>query len=379
MATLTAAQVAAMTPQQMAAYISAMQSAQGAKPGLTSLGSASGVGNAQLSGVLDATNGSHLSTTQQLALAGPTFGASLAYNPVKNALSSFWGGGESTQNMQGDEDSSLLSKLGSDSLAASLQNSWANRPAEANYKGQTDSSEPSDFVGYDSSGKWVNNEFAASRNESDLQAPDVAGADANYSLLGDSYANASAAQKAAFQQQMLNDGNWNESKGMLEFGDPSKAQSTWTDTLAEDPSKLSSPSYSLNSSSTSPGTNGSSPSGPSGLNNNLFPNPSQTQAFLGQFKLPAPFQAIANGAPLSSLNAQTALGYPTGTNLGLWPSDGSNLPLLVNPIVSTSPTMAMQKLALLGGSAPDENPAEIKPIPLDNLIAQQRINKTPLE
>lgn len=398
MATLTAAQVAAMTPQQMASYIAMLQSAQqtpspNGLSGYQGIASQGGFANAQLGGTISALQGNNLTGPQQVALAPMTGGASLLYNPIKG----LFGGGESTQNMQGDEDNSLISSLqgqgtAGSTLASQLQSGWANRPSEANYKGQTDASEPSDFVGYDSSGKWVNNEFADSRNESDLQVPDVAGADANYSTLGTSYANATQAQQSAFQQQMLNDGNWNESKGMLEYKDPSQATSAWQSVLAEDPSKLTTPDYAINPNSTSPGANGSSPSG---LDNNLLPNPSQTQNFLGQFKLPGPFQAIADGSKQPwDINAQSTFGYPTGTNLNLWPSDGSNLPLTPYASVNTSPVTAVASpvtqataqgtallKSLLGGSSSGTNTASNaspQSAPLDNLIAMQRMNQVQL-
>lgn len=299
---------------------------------------------------------------------------------------------ETTQELQADQDKNLLNQLGTaDPVSAQLQSSWANRPSEDNYKGQTDTSQPADFVGYDSSGKWVNNGFASSRNESDLQVPDVAGADANYSTLGDSYANSTNAQKESFQQQMLDNGDWNESKGMLEFKDPSAAQSTWQSTLAEDPSKLTSAQYNINPTSSSPGTNGAPGSG---LNNNLMPTPGQAENFLSQFKLPGPFQAIANGSLQPwQINAQQTFGYAPGTNLGLWPSDGSNLPLTPyanggqSPVTATaSPvtpagTPAINRSALsslLGsgsGNGTTPQPQEPQALPLDNLIAMQRINQ----
>ena len=122
-------------------------------------------GYQQAKGALDVLKNKRMSPISQAALAVPTGGASVLYNPVRK----FFGG-------DGDKYKTESRRLGGlqkggvyipDNLMAEMPKkgrsfeSMMNRNVDENY------------VGYDNDGRWTNNKFNMSRNVDDLRAEDI--------------------------------------------------------------------------------------------------------------------------------------------------------------------------------------------------------------
>lgn len=160
-------------------------------------------------------------------------------NPIGNALGlgsvgdAIFGDQPTTQQRQQNDDSALMNDPNQTAyqsyLKAQQPNGGVNGSGGPNNLGALDPSVAADFVGQNSQGQWVNNKFAQSRNEADLTPKDVEGADANFSLLGNSYLqNASQAQREEYQQALLDKGLWDEHQGQLSITDPTQAQQIWS-------------------------------------------------------------------------------------------------------------------------------------------------------
>ena len=142
----------------------------GANPLLSSAGYAAGAytGMKQGQGLLEAAKGDKMGWQEQAALALPTFGLSLLYNPARD----YFGFGNKHHWKDEKNDLNDLAKKGvyvPENLIASMPNKAQG--AHAGFR--TDQGLAADYIGRDQQGNWVNNKFAQSRNVADLRPEDI--------------------------------------------------------------------------------------------------------------------------------------------------------------------------------------------------------------
>lgn len=146
-------------------------------------------------------------------------------------------GRRSTLEVQRDDQNDLLNDPHQTDFQAYLKaqqpNGGINGSGGANSLGKVDADQDPNFVGYNSKNQWVNNKFATSRDESDLQAQDTEGADANFQILGNQYLDgASQSQREEYQKDLLNKGLWSEHQGQLTITDPDQAKQIWQSVIS---------------------------------------------------------------------------------------------------------------------------------------------------
>lgn len=145
----------------------------GVSPLMGAAGLAAGAytGYQSLQGIKNIASGEDMDWQQQAALALPTFGLSLAYNPVKKLLDK-------------DEWKREKNRLGElqEQGVFIPEGVFASMPTKGRkLKSLINKDVAPDFVGQAPSGEWVNNKFAHSRSESDLTATDIV----NYSAFAE--------------------------------------------------------------------------------------------------------------------------------------------------------------------------------------------------
>lgn len=123
-------------------------------------------GYLQGQGLWDAAKGKDMSGLSQAALALPTFGASLLYNPIKDAL------GFGDQDKWQTEGNRLKDLAGQgvyvpDNLIAGMPTGGRGKDELVNQN------YGADFVGRDDQGNWVNNLFANDRDVKNLRPEDI--------------------------------------------------------------------------------------------------------------------------------------------------------------------------------------------------------------
>lgn len=205
--------------------------ATGATPGAFGLGGISGAGLAaaplaaatayySATGVKDALKGKDLSFPQQAALALPTFGLSLAYNPIKGLF----------DKDEWKREKNSLNKLKDDGVFIP-DNLLEGMPTKGRkLSSLVEKDLPPDFVGTTPDGRWVNNKFANSRNVADLQPTDIV----NYSAFAEhdpQWFNKPMEERLALAEQALAANAVTEGKGTIKvdfskLGTPTQAPST---------------------------------------------------------------------------------------------------------------------------------------------------------
>lgn len=168
-------------------------------------------GYQQATGAADFLQGNSLKTPQKVALALPTFGTSLFSDQIQDT---FGLGGKDEFKTEQNRLNKLKEAgvLGADYPVLELQQGRSKEEL-------TRQDLPPDFVGFDPNGQWVNNKFAQSRNEKDLQGTDIQGFATFFENLGKEYADAPLQTKINIAQEALNRGLVNESTGTLNVKD----------------------------------------------------------------------------------------------------------------------------------------------------------------
>lgn len=177
----------------------------------TAAGIAAGAytGFEQGKGLWDAAKGKDISGIGQAALALPTFGASLLWNPIKDKLGF---GDQDKWQTEGNRLKDLADKG-----AYIPQNLIDSMPTGGrSFDSMQVTSLPADFIGRDSSGNWVNNKFNQSRDVADLRGEDIV----NYSALAEKdpdWFNKPLDQRIAFANQLLQNGAVTEHHGTIDI------------------------------------------------------------------------------------------------------------------------------------------------------------------
>lgn len=165
-------------------------------------------GKLQYEGLKDVSQGNKMGLKEQVALALPTFGTSFLYNPAKKLWDKDEWRGEQNRRQKLAE----AGIAGWDQLNANTQRIGAGRSIaeliNPNYA--------KDFQGMTKDAGFVNNKFAASRNEGDLRPEDIWG----YSAFGEKFGNDwlgkfSEAQRKGIAQAALDAGAVKEGKGTV--------------------------------------------------------------------------------------------------------------------------------------------------------------------
>ena len=177
-------------------YNAFQQGGKGARTGATELGAGIGM---YLGGPLG-------------GAAGAVAGNALGYLGKKAGLFH-----KSTKDMQKERDQALL-ETDNPTFKAFIEQLHADADKNPQYhNGQVVASQPADFVGVDPTGGWVNNKFAASRNESDLTAKDIWGTDAFFEKYGNDWLGGfTPGQRESIAQQALDAGAVREHHGMID-------------------------------------------------------------------------------------------------------------------------------------------------------------------
>lgn len=146
------------------------------------------------------------------ALAGAAIGNGVGYLGKK-----FGAFHKSTKSRQQDRDLALL-ETDNPTFKSFIEQLHADADKNPQYhNGKVVASQPADFVGVDPTGGWVNNKFAASRNESDLTAKDIWGTDAFFEKYGNDWLGGfTPGQRESIAQQALDAGAVREHHGMVD-------------------------------------------------------------------------------------------------------------------------------------------------------------------
>lgn len=141
----------------------------GSSPFLTAGGIAAGAatGYEQFRGLQNVAQNDRMKPLEQAALALPTFGLSLAYNPIRD----FFGGDGDKWKQERNRLESLRDEGVNipDAIFSTMPTHGRSRDELEN------KSVGSDFIGFDSSGNWTNNKFNRSRDLADLRPEDIVG------------------------------------------------------------------------------------------------------------------------------------------------------------------------------------------------------------
>lgn len=131
-------------------------------------------GYEQIKGLSNALQGKDMNTLEEAALALPTFGASFAIDPIKNAFG--WGDQDKwkteQKRLKGLEDEGTYIPP---DLMASMPTGGRGKDELVN------KDYAADFVGRDSNGNWLNNKFANDRDVKNLVGEDIV----NYSVFAE--------------------------------------------------------------------------------------------------------------------------------------------------------------------------------------------------
>lgn len=124
---------------------------------------------------------------------------------------------ESTKDMQKKRDNALLA-TDNPTFKAFIDQLHQDASQNPQYhNGKVVASQPADFVGVDPTNHWVNNKFAASRNESDLTAKDIWGSDAFFEKYGNDWLGKfTPGQRENIAKQALDAGAVREHHGMID-------------------------------------------------------------------------------------------------------------------------------------------------------------------
>lgn len=165
-------------------------------------------GYLQGKGLYDAIKGKDMSGLSQAALALPTFGASLLYNPIKNALGF---GDQDKWKTEGNRLGSLQDKgvYLPDNLLSSMPTGGRGKDELVNHN------YGADFVGRDDQGNWVNNLFANDRDVKNLRGEDIV----NYSTFAEhdpDWFRKPLQDRINYANQLLQQGAVNEHHGTID-------------------------------------------------------------------------------------------------------------------------------------------------------------------
>jgi len=141
----------------------------GASPFLTAAGIGLGahMGVQSFEGINKIIDNKELSPQEQISMAPWTFGASFAYNPIRD----FFGGDGDKYKEEGNRLSELRDQgtFIPDEIFNTMPNHGRSKDELKNQ------SVADDFIGFDPSGNWTNNKFNESRDLKDLRPEDIVG------------------------------------------------------------------------------------------------------------------------------------------------------------------------------------------------------------
>lgn len=188
-------------------------------------------GYQQATGLNDFAQGNKLDAQQKVALALPTFGASLVSDQIQDAL----GFGDSDKFKTEYNRTKALQDKGV---------KWFGQMAEPK-SGRSkeellNKSVAPDFVGKTEDGTWVNNKFSQSRNVADLKPEDTWGYAAHGELLGNAYQEATGDQRWDYNNRLLQEGLLDEHHGTIDYKDKERAQQIWNEIATQPTSEAAS-------------------------------------------------------------------------------------------------------------------------------------------
>lgn len=187
--------------------------------GLGGIAAGAATGYEQFQGVSNLASGKPTSPLQDAAMLTLP-GAGLA---VLGEKLGFFGNQKSTKEIQADRMQALVDN-NTTGYGDYLKATTAAGPGP-NEGGRVDNSNPATFVGYDANGKWVNNKFAASRNEADLMPEDVAGQTGPVEVFGnDWFGKYTNEQRTAISKVLLQNKLIQEKQAGIYITDPAAAK-----------------------------------------------------------------------------------------------------------------------------------------------------------